>query len=352
MKLNNRNLIAESFTDFTQENLTENDSNYITIPAGYIEIQLSTKGKVGAPSKFHIRNFKVGELITLALSSNEELPRRLINILNDMIFEDNIDVGNFHDKEVEELMVYIYTNFYRSVLEDMVFPIEDSDIEFLNSSDKGKAQLEDIKNKKWVPRTNLNLINDVDLYEIPDNFNPNITITDKTTGFYVTFGYIKYSDKLTVKNWLDSYYKEEELRFRKIQNQISFNNNNAANKVQLDPSEEKAYYQYVSERLETLSEVSRIISIIDYNGIDVSEMPLGEKYELLSKEARIDYGMINKLTERQNKVPFGIKPIVRMMNPFTNQMCERRFSFRIPLIIQAIQLSGSDRYDDGYDDAD
>ena len=351
MKLNNRNLIAESFKDFTQENVTENN-NAIIVPAGYIEIQLSTKGKVGAPEKFHIRNFKVGELVTLALSSTEELPRRLISTLNDMILEDDIDVGNFHDKEVEELMIYIYTNFYKSILDDMVFPINDEDIKYLESTDKGKSQLEDIKSKKWTPRTTVNLIQDVDLYEVPEDFNPNITITDKKTGFYVTFGYIKYSDKLTVKNWLDSYYKEEELRFRKIQNQISLNNSNPTNKIQLDPEEEKAYYQYISKRLEILSEVSRIISVINYNGIDITDMPLGEKYELLSKEARIDYGMINKLTERQNKVPFGIKPMVRMMNPFTNQICERRFSFRIPLIIQAIQLSGSDRYDDGYDDAD
>ena len=49
------------------------------------------------------KDVKVGELVTLALSSTEELPRRLISTLNDMILEDDIDVGNFHDKEVEEL---------------------------------------------------------------------------------------------------------------------------------------------------------------------------------------------------------------------------------------------------------
>ena len=351
MKLNNRNLVAESFKEFTEDNVTESGS-MIDIPAGYIEINLSTKGKVGAPSIFHIRNFKVGELVTLSLSSNEELPRRLINILNDMIFEDDVNVGDFHDKEVEELMVYIYTNFYKSILEDTPFPINEEDIKYLESTEKGKSQLEDIRQGKWTPRTTINLIQDVDLYEIPDNFVPDITIRDKKSGFYVTFGYIKYSDKLTVKAWLDSYFREEELKFKKIQNQISLNNTNPTNKVPLDPEEEKAYYQYVTQRLETLSEVSRIISITNYNGIDVTDMPLGEKYELLSKEARIDYGMISKLTERQNKAPFGVKPMVRMRNPFTNQICERRFSFRIPLIIQAIQLSGSDRYDDGYDDAD
>ena len=43
---------------------------------------------------------------------------------------------------------------------------------------------------------------------------------------------------------------------------------------------------------------------------------------------------------------------VKMRNPITKEVVERPLSFRIPSIIQAMQVCGSDEYDDGYDDED
>lgn len=349
MKLNNldSNIILSSMKE-AEEAIKGNE-----IPAGYIEINLSTKGKVGAPKSFHVRNFKVGEILTLSLSSDEELPRRLIDILNDAILED-IDVSQFHENEVIELMLYVYSSFYQRVIEDIQFPLDDEDIDHISSTNE--ALLKDLAESKWIPRTSIDINSDIDLYDIDeDAFNPNITIKDKQTGFYVTFGFIKYGDRLVVKKWLDDFYKEEESKFEKIKKQIQYNNNFARNperQIKIDPDEEKAYNDYLTEKMQTLADVSRIISITDYNGMDVSNMSIGDKYKLMSSDARIDYGMISKLIKRQNKIPFGLKPIVRMKDPILNKPCERRFSFRIPLIIQAMQVSGYDRYDDGYDDED
>ena len=338
MRLDN-SLIKKSLESF--ENKPE-------VPVGYIEIELSTKGKFGAPPIFHIRNFKVGELLSLSLSDETELPRRLVNILNEMILED-VDVSNFHEKEIEETMVYLYRTFYNNNLEDIIFPIEKEDVEYLENNN---AQLlQDIKDKKWTPRTSINISTDVDLYDIPDNYKSDITITNKETGFFLTFGYIKYGDRLVVKEFLDNLYREEESKFAQIKKQISLNNSNITN-VPLDPIMEKEYLDYVTERFETLTNISRLVSVKNYNGLDVSELPISEKFDIMSKDARIDFGMISALSKKQNKYPIGIKPFVRMMNPFTHQQCERRFSFRIPLILQAIQISGSNKYDDGSDDED
>ena len=93
----NGNLILTSLMESERE-VKEVSST----PDGYIEVKLSTKGKVGAPSVVHVRNFKVSEIISLSLSSNADLPIRLIDILNDMILEDT-DVFNWHEKEIEEL---------------------------------------------------------------------------------------------------------------------------------------------------------------------------------------------------------------------------------------------------------
>ena len=94
----NGNLILTSLMESERE-VKEVSST----PDGYIEVKLSTKGKVGAPSVVHVRNFKVSEIISLSLSSNADLPIRLIDILNDMILEDT-DVFTWHEKEIEEII--------------------------------------------------------------------------------------------------------------------------------------------------------------------------------------------------------------------------------------------------------
>ena len=315
----------------------------LEVPAGYIEVKLSTHGTMGAPAVLHVRNFKVGELVSLSLSSDTELPRRIISSLNDMILED-VDVANFHEREVEELMVCIYTSFYKNVLEDVIFPLNQDDLNYL--AENNPQALEDIKNKRWTPRTTINIVRDVNLYEVPENYNPDITIKDKKTGFFVTFGYIKYGDRLIVKEFLDNYYQEQEMKYKNIQRQIDNGDPN------IDPTLEREYTEYLTEKFEMLTEVSKLISVKNYNGLDISSMSVADKYELMSKDARIDYGMIAKLSARQNKTPIGLKPEVQMMNPITHKMCERRFSFRIPTIIQALSVSGPDRYDDGFDDED
>ena len=79
-------------------------------------------------------------------------------------------------------------------------------------------------------------------------------------------------------------------------------------------------------------------------------MSLSDKYKLLSSDARIDYTIMRKLAKKERNVKFGLKPEVKLMNPITEKECTRRFSFRILSILQAMQLSGSDEYDDGFDD--
>lgn len=325
------------------------------IPPGYIEVNLSTKGKVGAPQSFHLRNFKVSDVVSLALTPDSNLPARLIEVLNNMIYED-VDVSKWHEKEIEETMVYLYKTFYRNTLEDVDYPMGEDDYKALKEY---PDQLQDIKEGKWVPKVSINIGRDVELYDIPEKFVSKIKVTNKKTGFYCVFDYIHYGDQLIIRKWLDSYYAEEENKFKKIKNQIQFNNNllskikdnpDAVEKiVKYDSQEEEDYNTYLTERLKTLSEIAKIVSIVDYNGEDISNLSVGDKYELLKNEARIDFGLINKLNTQQQKMKFGIKPEVSMISPITREVVKRPFSFRLSTVLQAMQLSGSDDYDDGYD---
>ena len=352
--LNEENIVLKSMQE-----AKKSVSDAMTIPPGYLEIRLSTKGKMGAPELFHVRNFKVSDIMALSLTSDSDLPSKLVAILNEMIWED-VDVAQWHEKEVEELMVYIFKTFYRDNIDDVVFPLEESDYEYLKENDPEK--LEAINTKKWVPKTTVSIGKDVELYDVRDDFNPVIKITNKSTGFYVTFDYIKYGDQLVIRKWLDSYFAEEEEKFKDFKAQIKMNSL-IIKQLKSDPEvlnkllpynekEEAEYNEFMQKKLQTLAEVVRIVSIIDYNGQDVSQLPLDEKYALIKDDARIDYGMIRKLNTRQQKLQFGLKPEVSMRSPITREVVKRPFSFRLSTLLQAMQLSGDDVYDDGYDDED
>lgn len=330
------------------------------LPEGYAEIRLSTKGKLGAPEVFHIRNFKVQDIVALSLTKEQLLPAKLINILQDMIFEET-DVSQWHEKEVEELMVILYMTFFSNDLE-IIYPLEDSDIEKMKETEIGKAILEDMQKgiKEATPRATIHLSEAVDTYDLPNDFNPRIKITNKKTGFYVVFDYVHYGDQLVIKKWIDNYFKDEEAKFASVAAKIERNNSllfqlkenpeKIHDIVKIDPEEQEAYDEFLNKKIQLLSEVIRIASILNFNGEDVSSLSLSEKYEKFSSDARLDYGMISKLSQKQNNFTIGIKPEVTMINPITKEVVKRPFSFRIPLILQAIQLSGADEYDDSYDD--
>lgn len=350
-EFNEGNIILNTIKDAEVEVKTA-----MEIPAGYLEVRLSTQGKVGAPAVIHVRNFKVSDIVTLAMSSDNEIASRLANVLNTMVFED-VNVSTWHEKEVEELMVYIFKTFYKSTLDEVDLPLSKEDYEELA---KDPEKLEEVKSHKWVPKTSININRDVETYDIPKDFKSKVTIKNKKTGFYCTFDYIHYGDQIVIQRWLDSYFAEEEARFKPLKNQIQFNANliKGAEKdpeilnriIKYDPEEEKDYNEYLVERLKVLSEIAKIISITDYNGLDISKLSVGEKYDLLKDEARIDYGMISKLNNKQLKMKFGIKSEVSMYDPILGEVVKRPFSFRLATILQAMQLSGLDDYDDGDDD--
>ena len=348
--MKNHNFLEDQMLNTLNQEV-QRAKNLASVPPGYIEVALSTKGRVGAPAIVHVRNFTVGELLELSLTTDTDLPRRLIAALNKAIYEDT-DVANWHESEIEELLIYIYAEFYKSTLDSVEFPLLEEDYEFVKHGPDGEQRCKDLREHKWVPRTSITLLRDIDPYEVSDDYSPEITIKNKKTGFYVTFSYIKYGDRLLVKDWLDKVYRDEEKQFDALVETLKHNSSvtDPAKRLPVDPAEKEAYSDFVAKKLGTLTEVSRLISVVSYNGQDVSKMDVDEKYKLLSQDARIDYGMIAKLAARQDKQPFGLKPFIHMINPLTNEPCVRRFSFRILSILQAMQLSGSDEYDDGFDD--
>jgi len=81
------------------------------IPVGYLRMELSTQGKMGAPKVFHVRNFDTREIVELSITADSELPIKLGNILDKLIFEEGVSIHDFHENEVVELLVKLFAIF-------------------------------------------------------------------------------------------------------------------------------------------------------------------------------------------------------------------------------------------------
>ena len=135
----------------------------LEIPAGYMEIRLSTKGKLGAPEVFHVRNFTTEDLMDLSATEQSEIPIQVINCLQGIIWEPDCDVKKFHENEVVETLFRIYKEYFNTVLVDMPWKMTDEDKEFLKKQ-FGGAQSPDYLNRiaayeteEWVPRWDIDL---------------------------------------------------------------------------------------------------------------------------------------------------------------------------------------------------
>ena len=154
--MKNHNFLEDQMLNTLNQEV-QRAKNLASVPPGYIEVALSTKGRVGAPAIVHVRNFTVGELLELSLATDTDLPRRLIAALNKAIYEDT-DVANWHESEIEELLIYIYAELYKSTLDSVEFPLLEEDYEFVKNGPDGEQRCKDLREHKWVLCTSITLL--------------------------------------------------------------------------------------------------------------------------------------------------------------------------------------------------
>lgn len=327
-------------------------------PAGYLQIKLSTKGKIAAPSSFHIRNFKTSDVLALSLTETRDLPARIIELLNSMIYEEDVDVAKFHEKEVIETMVKLYATYYGTTFKDVIFPYNEEDLQYIRdkySKKEADDLINDLATGKWIPTTDIDIINGVHTYPVSDNWKPTATITNKSTGFTLAFRMPLYGDVVTVRKYLASTFEEEEKALAPIRQKLeirerildSYREGNAIDFSKIpyiSDEEEQAYNTFTIKQASTSVELIRALHLSHFDGEDVTGKSIAERMQLVM-DPRVDARIAKKLDEHFEAMEFGIKELVTMQNPITGQSCERRFLFRPAFILQATRLSDTDEYE-------
>ena len=329
------------------------------IPNGYIPIELSTQGLVGAPARFHTRNFDTSDLMNLALSEDEELPEKVAKMLDQLILEKDVSVMHFHEQEVIEYLVNLYQAYYSTVLKEVDFPWNNDDLVTLKkttgANSEYETQVSDLKAGRWVPKTDV----DLSLVETHDidkaTFKKEVYITDKKSGFQVGFSFPRYGDVVILRNFLLKEFRDQDKQYANLKETLKFRRD-AEDRMRrgediaysrlpnIPESERERYKEHEIEKSMFGVMAIKALHLVYFENEDLHETPLKERMAL-AQDPRLDYKMMKAVNDHFEKLNIGLKKDVKMRNPFTQQYESRRYSFRLVDLLQAIKLYESDEYD-------
>ena len=346
--------------DFKEEQIVQKTETKIreaalskNVPVGYLPIKLSTNGKLGVPSIIHIRNFATEDILDLAQAIDSVLPTKTIQTLNRLIFEE-ANVAHWPEKSVIELLITIYSNFFTPFLSDIPFPWNDTDIKYLE--EKGRlAEAASLKSGAWKPRSSINLATDISIETLDPSIKDIVKIKKKDGSFEASFSaFPRIGDVILLKEALDSEFEKEDAAWTKFKQKLEIRekllNEEKYDKLpEVTEKEYIAYMEYEASRTLMLVRFTQALYLKSFMGKDVSNETLKQRLRYFD-DPRMDISVTKKIEEQYDKIKFGIQDEIRIMNPITNEMCERRFSFRTMDILQAIRAHNSTEYDISYDD--
>lgn len=324
-------------------------------PTGYIPIELSTKGKLGVPKKIHVRNFKTAEMIDISLFSGDILSEKIISVLNDLIYED-VNVGDWPDKCVLELLITVYVNFFTPTIPGVIFPWDESDLEYLKT--KGmEDKIETLKSGKWKPETDISLTK-IKINPIPDNVRSQATVSkkDKEGNIIIKakfLSYPRYGDSLTIKKLMDGKFEESDKQYSDIRGQVEVRERMIERgDVHIPEIDNKKYIEWKTYEVNKaifVAKATQAMYLTHFNGKDLKSASISEKIKIMD-DPLFDMNIANAIEKSYSTLNFGIDPEIEVMNPITGKPCKRRFSFRIMDVLQALRSSDVDGYDICYDE--
>ena len=330
----NKEMVVTNTEDIPMKHLEEEST--VGIPKEYVPISLSTKGKFGIPPVVYVKNFSLEDIVELSVASDEIIREKLIFILNSLMYNNKVSVSDFPEPIVIELIVKMYANFFSSTLE-LPFTVTEED--------KKYAEEHSIP----IP---LNPTITIDLTKIktypidPKIKNYIIVKRDKEPKFFAKFkAYPSLGDTIFLQKYIRERFESEDREFKEVEKLIKEGKEDELSlKLKID------YNNYLLERVRTSLLLSKILCLLEVNGINMEYMKIDEKLEIYNKiPALHDIQVYKKVEKFYNSLNLGIIPEMEVKNPITKQVCTRRFTFRLVDLLQTIYLSDTNEYDICYD---
>ena len=334
-----------------------------TIPSGYINIERPKNMRIYAPEKFHARNLDPEDLLGMALSDDEMLPIRTIDIFNDLIYESDIDIGEFTDKEIVLLLRDLYCHFVSNIIKDHPYRLQPSDYEYLaetlggEESEAYKKKIRSYKSRKWSPKIDIDL-SKIEVLKLPEDFKPILKVARKSTGFTCKYKYPTYGDIKVVKEFLDITFQREDEDHQNLASTLKYREDQLSKRddgqdipyesiPDLSKRESQDWDEYTYNRNLTLMKAIRAKNLVEYRGKDVSNLNLAQKLEIAA-DPEFDINIYQAISKAIDNTPIGLAKTIKVISPVTNKEIDYPFQFKVFDMLQAIQTTEADDIEVSY----
>ncbi len=315
-------------------------------PGGYIVIELSSKGKLGAPKLFHIRNLTTEEYMQLQQLDGTERLLKVADLLQACIWEKDVDIKKFHEQEVVETLIEMYRVFISDTLVGLSWQLTQEDIDHIKANDKHPAErLAAYENGEWRPVFDLKL-SKLRFHVLDDSFKSNIRYTKGD--FSCEFSFPRYGDALVLKQFIETYFKEQDKRFernaavlKRINDaQEAWNNGNTNIDISRLPTipkqEMDELKEYQIHKAAVATAATKAMYVTEINGRDISELPLSEKLKIINEEPRIDHNVFTEVQRRFDEMEICTNRNVKAYDPVLRREVETPFRFYVAAILACL----------------
>lgn len=282
----------------------------VTIPSDYLTIKLSSLGKLGFPAIVHVRDYTFEEAIKMAELSEENVTEVLIDILNNVIFED-VDIRNAHRQDILEILLSIYGTWYSATLENFRYFVN------LDLPENEKEKKENIS----VATLPINSLKTVSLKK-----KAKLPIKIAKGDFEVELVLPKVENELIASKFIEEKYVEKENELSEVIQKVK---NGIANK-----KEQKAYDELQRQKGIDFLRVAQSLLIDSFNGKKLEN--LSEKLETIQKIPLNVWAIYNN--EISKNFTFGVSQEVEFECSINHTPITRSFQFReihfLPSLVQ------------------
>lgn len=315
-----KELNAESIfvTEKTDNKILKEVINSSKIPGNYIEVKLSSVGKLSTPSILHVRNYTFEEALELSDMNSQNEKEIIINVLNQLIFED-FDAGLLHEQEAIEILLQIFATWWGTRLEGFKYYVnEDLSKDLIDKPENISIAEIPIKNIKTI--------------ELKKEVMEPISIT-APNGKSIKCILPRMQTSLIAKKFVDKKYVMEENRFSELKNAMSSNK-------PFDSEEYQEYLDYLKERGKDYLRVYQAQLLHSVDGVEIED--LSEAIDLLSEIDLTLWKEYNNIVEKY--FDFGVSPTVKFDCTINHKPITRRFQFRLLDFLPTVESKDNSGY--------
>lgn len=302
--------------------VTKNNPVESTAPANYKEKMLSTKGKLSVPAKIHVRDYMGIDAMELSMSNGEDFLEQLLRIVKKMVWED-IDPYMLHQKELEEIMVFVYGTNWDTALQGY---------EYIPTDEEWEGMTDDLKKRYTDGETDFTCNIDIAKIQsipIPNDFEEPMEY--EKDGIVYQFRLPRIGDSILAKKYTDEKFKNDredlmpiilaDKRGEDLEEYVKDKNGNSIPKF---PTKELSRYtEFVDKYLDTIKKATQGQFIVSVDG----KSPEGIENQIafideIPAKVWIEY------TKDLTELNFGMDPEVEVMSPVSRKPVARRFRFQ------------------------